>query len=117
MERGGLQGHTGLATAARAAKERLGAAVRANLFRAGLFLQRESQKIVPVDTGALRASAVTRAEGSGDTPSVVVSYSADYAVYVHENLETRHKPGKTAKYLETPLREKRARLVQIVEGR
>lgn len=32
------------------------------LLRAGLFLQRESQKVVPVDTGNLRASAFTRLE-------------------------------------------------------
>lgn len=30
------------------------------LLKAGLFLQRESQKRVPIDTGALRASAFTR---------------------------------------------------------
>lgn len=32
------------------------------LLVAGLRLQRESQKIVPIDTGALKASAFTRAE-------------------------------------------------------
>lgn len=32
------------------------------LLQAGLFLQRESQKVVPVDTGHLRASAFTRLE-------------------------------------------------------
>lgn len=32
------------------------------LLRGGLFLQRESQKVVPVDTGNLRASAFTRLE-------------------------------------------------------
>jgi hypothetical protein len=30
------------------------------LLKAGLFLQRESQKRVPIDTGALRASAFTK---------------------------------------------------------
>lgn len=33
--------------------------LRAGLFAAGLRLQRESQKIVPIDTGALKASAWT----------------------------------------------------------
>lgn len=32
------------------------------LYMVGLFLQRESQKLCPVDTGALRASAFTRLE-------------------------------------------------------
>ena len=33
-----------------------------SLLTGGLFLQRESQKLVPVDTGALKASAFTRVE-------------------------------------------------------
>lgn len=32
------------------------------LLKAGLYLQRESQKIVPIDTGALKNSAFTRLE-------------------------------------------------------
>ena len=39
-----------------------GASFIQSLFIAGLRLQRESQKIVPVDTGNLRASAFTRIE-------------------------------------------------------
>lgn len=35
--------------------------------------------------------------------NVVVGYSAAYAVYVHENLESRHTVGE-AKYLEKPAR-------------
>lgn len=38
-------------------------------------------------------------------PSVVVGYQANYAVYVHENLEARHAPGTQAKYLEQPARQ------------
>lgn len=33
-----------------------------SLMKGGLFLQRESMKLVPIDTGALRASAYTRLE-------------------------------------------------------
>lgn len=35
--------------------------------------------------------------------SVVVSYSASYGVYVHENLEAKH-PSGNAKFLEGPAR-------------
>lgn len=55
--------------------------------RAGLFLQRQSQKLVPVDTGNLKASAFTRAEGRGFKINVFVGYTAFYALYVHENPE------------------------------
>lgn len=37
--------------------------------------------------------------------SAIVGYAGvGYALYVHENLEARHKPGKQAKYLEGPAR-------------
>lgn len=81
--------------------------MKRGLYRGGLYLQRESQKIVPVDKNVLRNSANTRVEGSGFTLACYVSYSTDYAIHVHENLEAQHKPGKQAKYLEEPLRTKR----------
>ncbi len=37
--------------------------------------------------------------------SVVMGYTAAYALHVHEDLKMRHKPGKQAKYLEQPARE------------
>ena len=40
----------------------------------------------------------------GGTPSVVVGYTANYAVYVHER-QARHAPGKQWKFLEQPARE------------
>ena len=42
-----------------------------------------------------------RSEG---TPSVVVGYTANYAIYVHER-QARHSPGKQSKFLEQPARE------------
>ena len=87
---------------------------RSGLIQAGAFLQRESMKLVPIDTTALRASANTRWEGEGFDTGVIVSYGTEYAVYVHEMPENRHKPGKQAKYLEQPAREKRDRMGRIV---
>lgn len=52
-----------LAEIARRAYQK-GATVEEALLLAGLRLQRASQQLVPVDTGALRNSAFTRAEGS-----------------------------------------------------
>lgn len=80
--------------------------------KAGLFLQRESQKIVPVDTGALKNSAFTRTvKGKAERNTkgqfvgnnvVVVGYTQLYAIYVHEDLNATHQPGKEAKFLEKP---------------
>lgn len=86
--------------------------LKRGLLLAGLFLQRESQKIVPIDTGVLRASANTRMDGDA---AVTVSYGTDYAIYVHEDLEARHKPGKEAKFLEKPYKENRKKLRDIVK--
>jgi hypothetical protein len=88
--------------------------LRKGLYRAGLFLQRESQKIVPIDTSTLKGSANTRIEGVGLDSTAIISYGTDYAIYVHENLEAKHKSGKCAKFLEKPLREKHDRLVEII---
>ena len=67
----------------------------------------ESQKLVPVDTGALRASGFVHApKKENDRVFVRVTYdgpAAHYALYVHENLYARHDAPTQAKYLETPL--------------
>lgn len=96
------------------AKGETAKAMERALMKAGLFLQAESQKIVPVDTGALKNSAFTRKTGSGFQTSVLVGYTMFYAVYVHENLEARHAPGKVAKFLEEPARRFRARMMEII---
>ncbi len=40
-----------------------------------------------------------------DQGSVVVGYTQDYAVYVHENMGAYHAPPTQAKYLEQPARQ------------
>lgn len=85
-----------------------------NLMRAGLYVQRESMKIVPIDENVLRSSARTRSIGSVLRPDVVVSYRTDYAVYVHEDMKAKHKKGKTAKFLERVIREKKIEIFRII---
>lgn len=55
------------------------------LYRAGLFVQGESQKRTPVEFGNLRGSAYTQRTSNG----AEVGYSAAYAIYVHENMEQK----------------------------
>lgn len=38
-------------------------------------------------------------------PKVIVGYTAQYAIFVHENLEAHHRPPTQAKYLEQPARQ------------
>lgn len=67
----------------------------------------DSQEIVPVDTGALRASGqVWPPHVSGGDVEVVIGYggaAVQYAIYVHEDLGANHAPGTSAKYLEIPV--------------
>lgn len=70
----------------------------------------ESQIIVPVQTGSLLNSGHTTEHMLSTGISVSVSYgsasgirdSREYSVYVHEDLNKKHAPGKSAKYLEIP---------------
>lgn len=87
-----------------------------NLRKAGLFLQRESQKVVPVDTGNLKSTAGTRQIGRDEHAVVAVFYDTNYAVYVHEMIQIPHKPGKQAKYLEGPAKYHRNNLLRIIAG-
>lgn len=74
-------------------------ALTVGLKMAGLYLQRKSQDIVPVDYGPLKASAFTRSEGGGTSKvKVQVGYTAAYAVYVHEDLDKAHGSKFNAKY-------------------
>ncbi|MBR1684057.1 MAG: hypothetical protein IJ708_02885 [Clostridia bacterium] len=59
------------------------------------LLLSESNVRVPVKTGALRDSGEAKCEGR----SAAVTYSAPYAVPVHENLLSHHTVGE-AKFLE-----------------
>src|SRR3954447_26710077 len=86
------------------------------LYREGLRIFAESQKLVPVDTGALRGSGVvTEPRIVGTTVEVVIGYggpAAPYAIYVHEippppNTSTggrsaTHNPPTQWQYLEDP---------------
>lgn len=69
------------------------------LWAAALEVEGKSKELVPVDTGNLRLSH--RTEKIGDN-SVAIDVQADYAVYVHEDMETPRKSGQP-KFLQTAL--------------
>lgn len=92
------------------ARKRVEKGVELGLKAAGEVLEEESQRLVPVETGELRDSSYTRSTGRGLDTRVYVGYSAGHAVSVHEDLGAEHDPGKSAKFLETPAREQRAKL-------
>ena len=117
-------------------KTQIGSSVEAGLTKAGLKLQAYSEEEVPVDKGNLKRSSFTRLNGEGLTASVVVGYTADYAVYVHEDLDAAHGeafnskyakeiadgtvhsrgPNQKAKFLSDPAIEHHEELVDIIAG-
>ena len=72
----------------------------AGLKEAATKILAESQKLVPVETGALKDSGHINA--TGDLVATI-SYSAiPYDIIQHEALEFNHPNGGQAKYLENP---------------
>lgn len=62
----------------------------AGLMAGGLIVQAGAQKKVPVEYGNLRGSAYTR-KAQSNPRAVEVGFGAEYAIYVHENLEMAWK--------------------------
>ena len=84
------------------------------LLSAGFFVQRESQKIVPIDTGNLKAGASTRPLSES---AVQVGYEAEYALEVHENLQARRKGGKPAKFLQTAIQKNTRKILELIASK
>jgi len=53
----------------------------------------------------VKLNKLKRDSKSKSNVSVIVGYTANYALPVHENLTAQHKKGTQAKYLEQPFRE------------
>jgi hypothetical protein len=113
-------------------RQAIGNGMNRGLRLAGLALQAESQLLVPVEFGNLKASAFTRAKGGFANMEVTVGYTAAYAMFVHENVamklkgeERRPSPPHIgrywdpagrgqAKFLEQPFRASTDRTVDLV---
>lgn len=74
---------------------------------------------IPVDTGNLRASwFVTTIKGL--QKGVVMGFNANYAIFVHENVDDSGKrinwkrPGSGAKFFEKALYRNRERILEII---
>lgn len=81
----------------------------------------ESQKLVPVKTGALKASGqIVKSSQPFDNGlyDSTVQYGNEqvaYAVYVHEDLTKHHLAPTQAKFLEIPLSRNRPRIIELMK--
>lgn len=68
----------------------------------------DSQRECPVETGALRGSGhVKTPKVSASEIEIEIAYggpAADYAIYVHEDLDAHHDAPTKAKFLEDPVK-------------
>lgn len=110
-------------------KKKMADNIEIGLLKAGLKLQAESQKLVPVEYGILKATAFTRLIGKGFNSVVSVGYTAFYALWVHESvgMVLKGQPRRSgigeywdprgvgqAKFLEEPARRLRLTLLLII---
>ena len=77
----------------------------------GLLVQRGAQGLTPVLTGNLRSGAFTE---SVAPLHVVVGFQADYAIFVHENMEAAHSVGQ-AKFLEKSVVKNKKRVLALLK--
>jgi hypothetical protein len=87
----------------------------AGLAEAAALIKQESQKKTPVDHGNLKASHYIATGGTVEEPQAQVYLTADYAVYVHENMESYHPIGE-AKFLQNAVLENRADILEIIRS-
>lgn len=76
------------------------------------FIYEPSQQLVPLDEGPLQESGKVDVEGL----TITVSYSTEYAIIQHENMQYAHAPGRQAKYLEMPFRAAIPQLINAVKS-
>lgn len=86
--------HMSGGTAGMTAAESITLGVGTGLMELGLRVQRDAQKMTPVFSGNLKGGAFTAPSGTLANPTVTVTFPAEYALYVHEDMEVYHSNGE-----------------------
>lgn len=91
-----VKGSSELMAKITATHDRFAPALAKAVYKELLQIQAISQKLCPVLTGRLRASAYTKPpEVNGGQVSGSVGYGTNYALAVHERTGARHKTGQS----------------------
>ncbi len=89
------------------------------LKKAAQMVLDKSQKYVPVDTSALKATGrIESNEKAGLAAEATVSYGSElvrYALWVHENTEAAHNPPTCARFLTRAVRELRGSITNMMK--
>lgn len=71
--------------------------------------------LIPVDTGALRASWFVKPERIGGRAIVTMGFSAPHAIFAHEmDWKEGKRPGSGPKFLQSALNRNRRRVTRII---
>ena len=101
-----------------AATGKLGKSLAEGLAQCAQILLNKSQKLVPVDTSALKDSAVIMNVGGGMEAVSTVSYGgseAPYAFVVHARLDVYHAPPTQARYLSDAVNAVRGTMTAVLK--
>lgn len=96
------------------AKAAVRAGAAAGVRDAAEFVLGKAREVVPIEEGTLSRSGSVDVGADGDVPVAAVAFHGPYAVIQHERLDFRHDPGRTAKYLERPLRATRGQQTLLI---
>ena len=84
---------------------------------AALLIRGEAQRITPIDTGNLKASAFTRVVREGNLVRGVVGYQAAYAPFVHEMIDAQFQsPKAEPRFLARAMMRNRSRALALIRG-
>jgi len=91
----------------------------AGLIEAAILIRRGMDKtspMIPVDTGNLRDSWFTNPIREGDKFGLLIGFSANYAVFVHEAVDANfQRPGAGAKFFEASLKRNKDEVLGIIQ--
>ena len=93
---------------------RIKGATQAGLRLAATLIKGESIQRTPVDTGNLQGGHYVAVDKDKDKITAEVGVMAEYAIYVHENLQNAHPTGE-AKYLENAIGAKKDEVIKIIQ--
>ena len=93
------------------------------LIQAAIFIRRDMEKtppLIPLDTGNLRTSWFTTAYKNVKKLGLIIGFSANYAVFVHEMVDKSSKkinwsrPGSGPKFFEAALKRNTKQILKII---
>lgn len=89
------------------------------LIRAAAMIRTDMEHtppLIPVDTGNLRQSWTVVPIPIANRPTILLGFTAGYAVWVHENIGAHfQRPGAGAKFFEAALLRNQHKILEIIQ--